>query len=359
MKTIAMVLAMAGAALAQAKTVRPQEPPYEKPSLNTKAKAKGSGTKVDVKAGLEMGYDNNILDLNKRNYSQLTSGDNPEEFSIDDPGDFVYSPWVEIKVTGKVLLADPVSAGLELRPYVYASSSIANYEEYTVFVRQPVGGHEAGLEYELEWDVYHRDLDTQGAGGDTWVSAFYDDHDVELYWKHALPKGFQVKPFTGWRMRNYNSTFDYRDRAGFFLGVEGSVELGKGWRTFIAYEWSDLDADAPVGGFEEDSSYRQNEIEIGASVTLLDKKLDLELKWRFQFRDYTTTDAADASHLDREDLRQRVVLEGRYKLGKGWSATLEIEVRDENSDQPFDPPATPDGGDSNRRVIMLGVTVSL
>jgi hypothetical protein len=359
MKTIAMVLAMAGAALAQARTVKTQEPPYEKQTLNTKAKAK-SGTVVDVKAGTELGYDDNILDLNDKNVEQLENGTRPEKFRIDDPGDFVTSVWVDLKVTGKVLLADPVTAGLEIQPYFYSSNSIANFEEYTLFVRQPVGKHEAGIEYDLERDVYYRELEIVVPGPNLWESAYYDEHEVELYWKHDLPHGIALKPSAGWRFRNFNSTFDYRDRDGLVLGLEASIRIGRDWRAFVSYEWSDLEADA--GPTDPDTSYLQNEIEVGGAVELLEKKLDLSLKWRVAFRDFTTTNtpANDPSHADREDVRQRITFEARWKVGKGWALSARWEFRDVDSDQPWDTdPADPDGGDSTRNVYLLGVSVSL
>lgn len=355
MKTMAMWLAMAGAAFAQAKTVRPQEPPaYDRPSLK-KGKAAG-GTKVDVEAGTELGWDDNILDLNDHNVDQLEGTAPAGKFDIDDPADFVYSAWVELKVTGKLLLADPASAGISIQPYFYASNSIANYEEYSLFARQPVGPHQAGIEYDLERDVYYRNLDT---GPQEWTQAFYDEHEVELYWKHALPKGWTLRPTAGWRFRNYNSTFDHRDRDGGYLGIEGAVAFAKGWRAFLSYEWSDLDADATAAD-NDDTSYRQHGVELGAEWEAIEKKLDLALKWRVQLRDFTSTDPQDSSHLDREDVRNRVVIEARWKLAKGWAAQFSWEWRVVNSTQPFDTdPLDPDGGDTHRNVVMLGVSVSL
>jgi hypothetical protein len=354
MKTLAMLLAMAGAALAQTKAVRPQDPPSGRSTPTYKPKAK-PGPEVSLRAGTELGWDDNILDLNALQIEQLENGTRPGKFRIQGPGDFVYSAWAEVKIKGKVLFADPAAAGIKVQPYFYGMNPIADFEEYRAFVRQEFGPHEVGIGYGLERDVYYRNLDT---GPNLWESAFYDEHEVEVHWNHALPHGLTLRPTAGWRLRDFNPRFDFRDRQGFFAGAEVSVELGRGWRVFTGYEW--MEQDAAAGPADPDTSYVQHQVELGGAWELPGKVVELSLRYRMAMRDFTSTTLSDLSHRSRSDLRHRAVLQVRFKVAKGWAIDARYEFRFVNSHQPFDTdPTNPDNGDSLRNVFLVGLTVSL
>jgi hypothetical protein len=357
MKTLVMVLAMAGAALAQTKAVKPQDPPSGRSSPTYKPKAK-AGPEVTIRGGTELGWDDNILDLNDAQMADLQSGGG--NYRIAQPGDFVYSAWAQIRVKGKVLFADPAAAGIKVQPYFYASNPLANFEEYKAFLQQDFGAHRLGIEYGLERDVYHRErdyVDSNFVSGS--ASAFYDDHEIALYWEHAFPHGLSIKPVAGWRIRDYNAAFDFRDRDGFFAGLEGAVELGKGWKALVGYEWTGQEA-GPTAFNPIDTSFQQHQVEIGGELEVPGGLVELSLRYRVALRDFTSAIGSDLSHLGRTDFRHRVVLLARFKVAKGWAIDARYEFRFVDSDQPNDPnPLGPDAGDSLRNVFLVGLTVSL
>lgn len=358
MRTLAAFLVLAGAAWAQQKTVRPQDPMPVEPATG-KLKGQGKAPEVSVRAGTELSYDDNILELNRKQIEELESGTRPDKYRIDEPGDVVYSVWAEVRLKGKVL-ADPGSVALKIQPYFYQENSIANYEEYELSVRQDFGRHEAGLSYGLERDVYLRELEIVVPGPNLWESATYDEHEIEAWYRHAFPKGLSLKGSVGYRIREFDSPFTYRDREGYVLGLEPSVELGRGWHASVRYEYADLESAASSG--EPDTSYTEHRIEFGAGVGLLEKRLEIGLRWRIGFRDYTTDNlpAADPSHVDREDRSDRILLSARFKVSKTWSIEGRYEYEDVDSDRPFDTsPITSEPGDSTRNVFLLGLVFSL
>lgn len=351
-RTIVALLCMAGAAAAQARTVKQEPPAPGRPTQ--RAPGKAAVPEVSFRGGTEIAYDDNFLELNEKQIEQLESGTRPEKFRIDDPEDLVYSVWAEVRVKGR-LLQDPLVAGLKLQPYFYQSNSIANYEVYELFVRQDLGRHEVGLEYGLDRDVYLRELEIVVPGPNLWESAHYDQHEIRAYYEHAFPAVVSLRTAAGWKIRDFESPFGFRDRDGYFLSLEPSFDLGKGWSAFVRYEYADLESDA--GSTDPDTSYREHRVELGTAVELLEKRLEISLRWRIGRQDYTTSNdpAVDPSHADREDRPQRVILAARAKVAKGWSVEVRYEWHDEDSDRPFDDPAaTSEPGDSTRNVFAIG-----
>jgi hypothetical protein len=358
MKTVVMVLVMAGAAAAQQRS-KPQEPPAtDRAALGKKQNA--DAVDVAIKTGTEIAYDDNFLDLNDKQIKQLEDGTAPQgKFRIDKPEDFVYSVWAEIKLKGD-FLGEHAQAGLKIHPYFYLSNSIANYEEYEVFVKRNFGRHEGGIEYQVDHDVYLRELrHTVTNGGITiqpYDSARYMEHEIEPYYIHHLSELLDLRGSAGYRLKDFNSTFDFRDLSGFFVSAGPIVNLGKGFSAFLRYEFSDMTSEA--SSLDPDTSYRQHEIQIGGTVDLF-KSLELTLKYRIAFREYTTsnTPGNDPDHADRDDLRQKVSFKARYKLSKSWSVRLEYTFWLVDSHRPFaDESVTNEPGDSTRNVISIGAT---
>lgn len=351
MKTVVMVLCMAGAALAQQQRKQQEPPATDRSGLG---KMKTQAPEVSVRSGTEISFDDNILDLNNKQITQLESGTRPEKFRIDRADDIVYSVWAEVRVKGR-LLGEATSAGAKVQPYFYQSSSIANYEEYELFVRRDLGRHEAGVEYQLDRDAYLRELEIVVPGPNLWESARYLEHDVEGYYLHRIGI-VGLRGSAGWRIKDFDSPFEFRDIEGYFAAVGPTVDLGKGVSAFLRYEYSDLASAA--SSLDPDTSYTQHEIEVGGSVELF-KILELSLRYRIGLRDYTTNNdpAIDPSHRDREDLRHKLSFRARLKLSKTWSLHLEYVYRRVDSDRPHDNDLTTnEPGNSTRNIVSIGAT---
>lgn len=357
MRTLIVFLCLAGAAAAQQR--KKQEPPA------VDRTALGRGTKseapeVTVRSGTDVIFDDNILELNDKQIDELEDGRREPKYQIDQPEDFVYTLWAEVRIKGK-LLGESTQGGLKVQPYFYQSNSIANYEEYKVYLRRNIGRHDAGLEYQLDRDVYLRELKQEivlpnQTTVTVWESARYLQHDLEGYYRHQVSELIGVRGTAGYRIKDFDSPFEFRNLAGFFLGVGPEVNLGKGFAAFLKYEYSDMESDASFG--EPDTSHRQHEVEIGGEAVLL-KLLELSLRYRVGLRDYTTSNDPldDPSHVDREDVRHRIVFRAKVKITKSWSVHLEYVHRRVDSDRPFDDDSvTSEPGNSSRNIVSIGAT---
>lgn len=347
MNTLLALLALAVQTHGQ-ELPRPERPP--KP-------LKTGAPEVSTRAGIELSYDDNFLELSQKQIDQLESGTRPEKFKIDEPEDLIYSPWMELRLKAW-LLAEPTAFGLKVQPHYFQENSIANYEEYEAFVAQHLGPHEAGFEVELDRDVYHRELEIVVPGPNLWESAFYTQYEGRLYYDHRIAEGFSARAFGGYRQRNFESPFDFRDLDGAFAGARAAFEFGKPVSVFAKYEYASMESAA--GPTDPDTSYRQHEIEVGGEAALFGKSLVLAVRQRWAFREYTTSNdpAFDPDHVDREDVRRRTLVSAQVNFGKTWSVELTYVRREEDSDRPFNTGDTAEAVGSSRDVWTLGMTVS-
>jgi hypothetical protein len=189
-----------------------------------------------------------------------------------------------------------------------------------------------------------------------WESARYNEHDLEPYYSHQVSDRISVRGSAGWRFKDFEAPFDYRDLDGYFLAVGPTVSLGRGVSAFLRYEFSSMRSEAT--SLDRDTSHREHEIQVGGAVEPL-KVLELSLRYRIGFRDYTTSNdpSVDDSHADREDLRHKLVFRARWKISETWSVRLEYVYRRVDSDRPHDAnPFSSEPGDSTRNLVMIGAT---
>jgi hypothetical protein len=356
MKTAIALLCLSGAAWAQQR--QGQEYPGSKGGKLKPAQAR---PEVSLRGGLELTYDDNILDLSERQQDEFKDGTRPKKYRIEEIDDVVASPWAELRLKAR-LIGDPTTFGLKAQANAYQENSFANYEEYRLFVHQPLGRHELGVEYDLDADVYNREYKVAVIQGvtDPWDSGFYTDHELELFYRHQVSPGLSVRPFAGYAVRDYESPFGYRDLRGYFAGVRPAVEVGP-WTAFLQYRYESMEADASAPE-DPDTSFREHQIEPGVGVALLDRRLELTLRYRVGYREYTSSDdptyffLTDPSYVDREDRRERVELAARFRLHKNWSVEGKYIRRETDSDQPFDSVNTSEAGTSERNLFVLGVS---
>jgi hypothetical protein len=349
MRTALAFLCMAAAAAAQQR--QGQEYPGSK---GGKLKSTSSPPEVSLRGGLEVGYDDNIIDLSEKQLREFKDRTKPQKYRIKEEDDFVASPWAEVRLKAR-LFGDPTTFGFKAQANAYQENSFANDEEYRLFVHQALGRHEAGLQYEADVDVYHRELEIVVPGPNLWESAFYTDHELEAFYLHRAAAWLSVRPFAGWAIRDFESPFGHRDLRGPYVGIRPTAEAGP-FRLFLQYRYETRESDA--GGLDADTAYDEHQLETGAAVELFQQRLELSLKHRVGFREYTTSNdpAIDPSHAAREDRRQRTILEARLKVHRNWSLEARYQRKDVDSDRPSDTGVSGEGVDSERNTYLLGVS---
>lgn len=350
MRTAIFVLCLSAAAWAQQAALRQEDPRLER---GTKAKAKESPVEISGRGGLGFSYDDNILDLSGNQLDQFEDGTKPEKYRISEEHDLVSSGWVELELRTRAL-GSPTTFEFQARAHAYQENSFANYEEYALAVKQDLGKNELGLEYGAEVDVYDREIEIVVPGPNLWESGYFTQHELEAYYRLRLAPWAGVRPFAGYALRDFESPFGYRDLEGHFLGIRPALEAGP-WSLSLQYRYRSMEADA--GDLEPDTSYREHSYEPALTVELLDKRVELSVRHRWAFREFTSSNspAIDPNHLDREDIRRRLLIEGVFKAHRRWTVEARYVRREVDSEQPYDAGDSGEEGSSERNIFTLGV----
>lgn len=341
------------AALLLALAAQQELPPQDRPKIDKGAKSRADEIKVDLHAGVELLYDDNVTQLNDEDVKLLEDDLRPDKFRIERPDDFITAPWVEVLLKAP-LLKEPTTFALRAQGFLYSSNSLKNYEEFTLSARQKLGDQDrVELEYQFIPDFYRREYRVPGTA--FFDSAFYAQQDLGLSWRHKFNEIVAARPKASFRFRDYDAPFDFRDSTSFVLGLRGEVEPLPWLELRLEYEFESLTADASAT--QPDLSHRQHGIEPGVIVRPV-AGLRLELKYRLEFRDYTTSNAAfnDPSHRDREDRIDRLLVGASYKITSNWEVHVSAELWSQDSDRPNDPGASDEETTYERNIVSVGLT---
>jgi len=312
-----------------------------------RGKPKKEDYQVDFRVGMTIEYNDNIIRLDKRDLEAFHDGTKPQKFRITDPADWIYSPWGEGDLALHVL-GEPSTAGLRVAGHFYQTNAFASHGAVTAFLK----GKPYSLEYTFEPGIYRREYRNLDTG--IYESAFYDDHLVEAAMKFPIEKTVTLRPKAGVEVRDYDAPFIFRSSVAPFVAPRATLTVLKELEPFLQYdfEWNN----AFASGVQPDTSYLQHGVEAGI-ISKLARELELEVKYRFEWREYTTDNdpSFDPSHAGRVDHRSRI--ETRVV----WKAlpSLTIEVSYTHwvvlSHVPGKPDLSEDDSNWRRNEYLLGV----
>lgn len=267
-------------------------------------KPKKEDYEVNFRVGLMVEYNDNIIRLDKRDFEQFENGTKPQKFRITNPADWIYSPWGEVDMALHVF-GEPSTAGLRVTGHLYQFNSFASNEALSAFLK----GKIYSVEYTFEPNIYRQEYRNLDNG--VYESAFYDDHLIEGAMKVSIEKTVLLRPKIGVEIRDYDAPFLYRSSVAPFAAPRVVLTRWKEIEPFVQYDfvWND----AFASGVQPDTSYYQNGVEVGAISKVL-QGLELELRYRYEYRVYTTTNAFDLSHDGRTDNRSRIEARVVWKL---------------------------------------------
>jgi hypothetical protein len=331
-----------------------QDPPQEPPGAarptpeDLQRKPKREDYDPAFRAGMTLEYNDNIIRLDKKDVTAFEDGTNPEKFRIQSRQDWIYSPWAESDLAMSDL-GDSGRAGLRFTGYIYQINSFATHGALTAFLKSK----SYTLEYTYEPGIYRREYRNLDTG--IYESAFYDDHLLEGSVKIRLSDQAIFRPKVGVEIRDYDAPFRYRTSFAPFVAPRVTFAFLNELQPFFQYDFEYNQAIAT--GLQPDTSYYQNGVEAGL-LSKLDKTVQLEVKYRAEYRVYTTSNSAlvDPSHSGRTDLRTRLV------AGATWKALSSLSIEATyirgvvDSDVPGKPDLSNEESDWRRNQYLLGFT---
>ncbi|MBI2932584.1 MAG: hypothetical protein HYY16_13115 [Planctomycetes bacterium] len=345
-----VILAAEAWAHGQAASALPaQEREEPAPQAPDQVRRKPSRPRFDFRAELAFAYDDNVIKLDRAQEREFLDGTNPEAFRIEAIDDIVGVMKAEGDVKVPLLEASSsTEIGGSAEARAYQTNTILNHEQYELWLAQDLGAEDRiRLEFSLLPELYRRELRDTAVG--LFQSAFRRETEWIVDWRHLFGRDLSMKPFVGWREHDYNSLYDFRDRAGPLAGVDVTVQAGRRVELSLEYEFSQLEADAE--DFEPDTSYRQHEVEPGVVVKLF-SDVRAFASWRVTVREFTTT--SDLERVDRTDVKQRLRFGAEARLTDHWRTWAQFDASWLLSDRPNDG-ATREETEYARRVVLLGV----
>ena len=297
------------------------------------------------RVGMTLEYNDNIIRLDKRDVTAFEEGTNPEKFRITSRQDWIYSPWAESDLAMSAL-GDSGRAGLRFTGYIYQINSFASHGALAAFVKTK----SYSLEYTYEPNIYRREYRNLDTG--IYESAFYDDHLLEAAMKIRLDPVL-LRPKLGVEIRDYDAPFRYRTSFAPFVAPRATFPIMNELQPFLQYDFEyNL---AIAAGLQPDTSYYQNGVEVGL-LSKLAKTVELEVKYRTEWRVYTTTNSAlvDPSHAGRTDLRTRFVAGAVWKALPGLSVDATYIRGVVDSNVPGKPDLSNEESNWRRNQYLLG-----
>jgi hypothetical protein len=331
-----------------------QDPTQEPPGAarptpeDLQKKPKRADYDAVFRVGMTLEYNDNIIRLDKRDLRALEDGTNPDKFRVEQPQDWIYAPWGEADVAMS-FFGDNGRAGLRVTGYIYQVNSFASHAALSAFIKAKT----YSLEYTYEPGIYRREYRNLDTG--IYESAFYDDHLFEAAMKVPVWEGVLFRPKGGVEIRDYDSPFRYRTSFAPFIAPRMAFPFLPELQPFVQYDFEYNYALAV--GVQPDTSYYQNGGEFGV-VSKLSKEWELEVKYRAEYRVYTTSHSAevDPSHAGRTDFRTRIVAGATWKPMPGISVEATYIHGVSDTSEPGKPDLSNEETSWRRNQYLLGFT---
>ncbi len=327
----------------------PEEPRTRNPA--PEAQAAGARKEWSLRLGLDARYDDNILQLSKRDRDRI---DNPSpddvaanRFSIESADDFITVARLSPALKAHWWRGRPTSFDLDVSAYKYFDASIKDYQVYRFSAAQTLRGGKAlttraGLTFALLPRYYLRNLISDRYLEELGflpsplprLEVTYRKTYAQLELEQEIVRDvLTFRGFCGRENRDYNRYFDERDSRMPYgeAGLAWTPLRNARLRLRAAYRREDLHAEGDLSDTpsfnEDDISSRRHIIEADVRVRwgAKGRRMWLALDHENERRDYTTTSTIDAFHLGREDTRHYTTLSYRAELRKGWFLAAQVE----------------------------------
>jgi hypothetical protein len=358
----------------------------------------------------EVRYDSNIWLLNDSQESRLEDDLASDQASgrfddMETVDDFILRPEVRAGLKGPSPLGRKVDLWAGLAWEQYLQNSARSHLEAGLGLGQSVGSR-GRLEVRFGFvpgyfkKNYLADgVDANGNGNISSSERVYEPGDYREWeatigYRHDLVErgpqdafGMDARVLLGFRDRSFDSPFSVRDEEALWirlgLGFEHLLRgaaKSKGtrvrWGVYYEYKTVDDPADPEVVLLDEaafgvdfsgdgdstdpnarvvtpvDRSRVEHAVGLGVEVEVT-SSLDAGIAYEHVIKDFSSDEALDVSHTDREDTRDEVTLYVRADLGKSWDGRLSYGWREQETDRP-DSPST-DTTDYTRHVFALSV----
>lgn len=343
----------------------------------------------------DAGYDSNVFKLSSSGKTKLDSGNPSYKTSgrfkdMESNGDLILNPALKLETGNKRLR---LGFGADYR--LYALNPALSHASLDFSADKRFSKRSSViLKSDLVPRRYQRNFlydaaDTTGhvsASERIYRAADYSQwaNSLEYRYRFWKRKGGRIGVtgglLAGYTTRSYNSAFKGRDRD--VLRGEASLRfaLRKGWKARLAYGYKVADspvtrevlvldeaaygldlngnADATETNIRTvqpvDRSFKAGTLSVGTSFSA-GEHTELSLSYRRMARSYTSSQALDPDHRDREDKRTVLRAGLDHRISKGFHFTASIESARQDTNRKGDPASTGEIADYASDRVSAGI----
>jgi opacity protein-like surface antigen len=335
---------------------------------------------IEFYTGIEFEYSDNIFSLQDSQQSKMAADATEDSKSgrfrdMESISDNIVSPALGMKYNFRGLYGEDLNLSARMKYNYYMENQEKSYPEARILLKHDVGKKGViVLEGDFLFDFFNKNYlsgyDDENENGNIsrderiYSPAVYDEYEATLAYEYEFFKDndqalsqVEIKPFFGYNMRSYNSTFDNRGRESSFIGLELTLELVSRIDLELVYQFenarypgndelvlydetraeSDVNEDGEIEGNAplvtpiDRSAYRHT-LEITPSFKI-SKDFQFYLGYEKRISDYTSDNTLDIDHFDQTSSRQRIKAGLEYDFSKSWSSEIEYrQTKDDGED---------------------------
>jgi hypothetical protein len=344
----------------------------------------------------DAGYDSNVFKLSSSGKTKLDSGNPSYKTSgrfkdMESNGDLILTPALKLETGNKAL---QLGFGADYRLYTLnpALSHLSlDFSADKRFTKRSSAVFRSGLVPRRYQRNFMTDAtDTTGhvsASERIYKAADYSQWANSLEYRYRFWKrkdgrvGVTGGLLAGYTSRRYNSSFKGRDRNVLRGEASARFALLKGWRARLAYDYrvSDSPVTREVLVLDEaafgldlngnaaatdtnirtvqpvDRSFKSGTISVGTSFSA-GAHTELSLSYKRMARSYTSSQALDPDHRDREDKRSTLRAGLDHRISKGFHFNAAIESVRQDTNRKGDPASTGEVADYASDRVTAGVS---
>lgn len=247
-----------------------------------KKKKKKKVKHFELKIGLAMTYDDNILKYSEKYLNRFMNGEDPGRFHIETYDDLIINPSLEGIYNFRIFKKVKTRINASISPRIYAVNSIKNWLHWGVGFQQYITKRASiKILYSYIPDFYVRHfrdnqwIDIYGYTPVTFTPYAFSKDNFGIYFQNTFFKNTRVR-FSLYHARYYhNKHYTEYDSKDWLYGINLYQRLHKNFRLDVAYQYVTSDAK----GY--DASYQTPETTTGPDATFAEDRFKIGFLWKF------------------------------------------------------------------------------
>jgi hypothetical protein len=337
-----IILIPAGGVFAQEKTKK-------------KTKKKKKVEHFELRVGLNLYYDNNILKYSEKYLERFMNGEDPGRFSIETYDDLIINPSLEGIYTFNIFKKLKTRINASLSPKFYVVNDIKNWEYYGIGLQQYISKRGfVKILYSYIPEFYVRNF-----RDDAWVDVFgyipitfkpysFSKDSYGAYIQNTFWKGTRVRLSLFHARYYHNQWFTEYDSKDWLYGINVNQRIHKNFRIEASYDYYTSDAKGYDAAYETpetttgpDATYVEDRFSFGFDwrlPKLAKRKNDLTVEFNYLTRYYSSpyTPIEDPLHAGRVDANYRMYFTYHIDLFKDFDFSVYYNwlMRDSRTESP-------------------------